>query len=167
MARRAYGTGTLRVVGRSWIGSWYGPDGRRVQRKVGDVRTEGRADGLTKTQAERVLLSAREHEAAVGEAVVEQWQISRDLYVVLSGSVAVSVDGNARGTLGPGEFFGELARWAETEEFRWQLGAVSKLRPWSTKLRIGSLAASWATPPTLSVPWQGLAWSPASKVQRP
>lgn len=61
--RRAYGTGTLRVVGRSWVGSWYGPDGRRVQRKVGAVRTEGRADGLTKAQAERVLRRMREIES--------------------------------------------------------------------------------------------------------
>ena len=58
--RRAYGTGTLDVVGRSWIGSWYGPDGRRVRRKVGNVRTEGRADGLTKAQAERALRRMRE-----------------------------------------------------------------------------------------------------------
>ena len=58
--RRAYGTGTLNVVGRSWIGSWYGPDGRRVRRKVGNVRTEGRADGLTKAQAERALRRMRE-----------------------------------------------------------------------------------------------------------
>jgi integrase len=58
--RRAYGTGTLQVVGHSWIGSWYGPDGRRVRRKVGSVRTEGRADGLTKAQAERALRRLRE-----------------------------------------------------------------------------------------------------------
>ncbi|MGZ4197258.1 MAG: tyrosine-type recombinase/integrase [Solirubrobacteraceae bacterium] len=58
--RRAYGTGTLQVVGRSWIGSWYGADGRRVRRKVGDVRTEDRADGLTKAQAERALRRMRE-----------------------------------------------------------------------------------------------------------
>ena len=45
MARRAYGTGTLRVVGRSWIGSWYGPDGRRIQRKVGPVRSDGTPTG--------------------------------------------------------------------------------------------------------------------------
>lgn len=61
-ARRAYGTGTLQVVGRSWIGAWYGPDGRRVRRKVGDVRTDGRADGLTKAQAERALRRMRELE---------------------------------------------------------------------------------------------------------
>jgi integrase len=59
-ARRAYGTGTLQVVGRSWIGSWYGPDGRRVRRKVGSVRAESRADGLTKAQAERALRQMRE-----------------------------------------------------------------------------------------------------------
>ena len=59
----AYGTGSLRVVGGSWLGSWYGPDGRRVQRKVGAVRTEGRADGLTKAQAERALRRMREIES--------------------------------------------------------------------------------------------------------
>ncbi len=58
--RRAYGTGTLRVVGRSWIASWYGPDGRRIQRKVGPARSEAHADGLTKAQAERVLRRMRE-----------------------------------------------------------------------------------------------------------
>ncbi len=61
-SRRAYGTGTLQIVGRSWIGAWYGADGRRVRRKVGDVRTEGRADGLTKAQAERALRRMRELE---------------------------------------------------------------------------------------------------------
>jgi len=58
--RRAYGTGTLRVVGPSWMASWYGADGRRVQRKIGAVRTEGSADGLTKAQAERALRRVRE-----------------------------------------------------------------------------------------------------------
>ncbi len=58
--RRGYGTGTLQVVGRSWIASWYGPDGRRIRRKVGPARTESHADGLTKTQAERALRRMRE-----------------------------------------------------------------------------------------------------------
>jgi integrase len=58
--RRAYGTGTLRIVGNSWLGSWYGPDGRRVQRKLGAVRRESRAGGLTKAQAERELRRLRE-----------------------------------------------------------------------------------------------------------
>jgi integrase len=72
MPRRAYGIGTLRVVGRSWIGSWYGPDGRRVQRKIGAVRTDGRADGLTKAQAERVLRRMREIDAPRSAPGVER-----------------------------------------------------------------------------------------------
>lgn len=59
-ARRGYGTGSLRVVGRSWIGSWYGPDGRKIRRKVGSARTSGERDGLTKTQAEERFRNMRE-----------------------------------------------------------------------------------------------------------
>jgi integrase len=51
-ARRGYGTGALRVEGRSWIGSWYGADGRKTRRKVGPARSPGERDGLTKAQAE-------------------------------------------------------------------------------------------------------------------
>ncbi len=64
---------------------------------------------LTAEQAQRVLLGAHEHLALTREAVVEQWQVSRDLFVVLSGTVEVVADGKALATLGPGEFFGELA----------------------------------------------------------
>ena len=64
---------------------------------------------LTAEQAQRVLLGAHEHLALAREAVVEQWQVSRDLFVVLSGTVEVVADGKALATLGPGEFFGELA----------------------------------------------------------
>ncbi|MEA2220391.1 MAG: Phage integrase SAM-like domain, partial [Solirubrobacteraceae bacterium] len=60
--RRDYGTGTLRVVRGSWLASWYAADGRRVQRKVGPARTEGRSDGLTKAQAEKALRRIREIE---------------------------------------------------------------------------------------------------------
>ena len=35
--------------------------------------------------------------------------MSRDLYVVLGGAVAVAVDGKLRGVLGEGDFFGEIA----------------------------------------------------------
>jgi glutamate/tyrosine decarboxylase-like PLP-dependent enzyme len=60
-------------------------------------------------QAERVLRAAHEHHALTGEPIVEQWQVSRDLYLVLTGAVAIHVDGDLVRTLGPGEFFGELA----------------------------------------------------------
>ena len=66
--RRDYGTGTLRVVRGAWLASWYAADGRRVQRKIGAARTEGRSDGLTKAQAEKALRQIREGEAPTGVA---------------------------------------------------------------------------------------------------
>lgn len=60
--RRPYGTGSLKQVGRSWIGTWYARDGRQVRRKVGDVRTPGQQDGLTITQAERKFASMRQND---------------------------------------------------------------------------------------------------------
>src|SRR5271154_3576462 len=65
MARRHYGTGSLRQVGQSWIGSWYGPDDRRVKRRIASTRTTGAADGLTKAQAEKEFARLRESEAVI------------------------------------------------------------------------------------------------------
>jgi integrase len=65
MARRSYGTGSLRMVG----GSWYGPDGRRIKRKIGPARTPGERDGLTRPQAEKELRRIRDAEAGTIAAV--------------------------------------------------------------------------------------------------
>ncbi|MGD1058817.1 MAG: site-specific integrase [Solirubrobacteraceae bacterium] len=65
MPRRNYGTGSLRQVGQSWIGSWYGPDDRRIKRRIGAVRTPGARDGLTKAQAESEFARLRETESIV------------------------------------------------------------------------------------------------------
>jgi CRP-like cAMP-binding protein len=58
---------------------------------------------------QRVVLAAHEHRAFAGQPVVEQWQVSRDLFVVLEGEVEVTQDGAIVRTLHPGDFFGELA----------------------------------------------------------
>ena len=58
--RRGYGTGSLKRVGGSWIGSWYGPDGRKIRRKVGPARTPGERDGLTVAQAEERFRKMRD-----------------------------------------------------------------------------------------------------------
>jgi len=64
---------------------------------------------LDDAQAALVLRESHEHQAAPGEPIVERWQLSRDLYVVLEGAVQVTVDDETLRTLGPGEFFGEVA----------------------------------------------------------
>lgn len=53
--RRDYGPGAVYVRGPSWYGRWYDASGNRVQRKLGRVRTEVSADGLTKVMAEEKL----------------------------------------------------------------------------------------------------------------
>ena len=56
-----------------------------------------------------VLKLASEHLAIAGEPIVEQWQATRDLYVVMTGKVQVVADVEAPVFLEPGDFFGELA----------------------------------------------------------
>lgn len=60
--RRGYGTGSLKRIGGSWIGSWYASDGRKMRRKVGPARTPGEHDGLTVAQAEARFRRMRESE---------------------------------------------------------------------------------------------------------
>jgi glutamate/tyrosine decarboxylase-like PLP-dependent enzyme len=44
-----------------------------------------------------------------GSSIVSRWGTDRDFYIVLDGDVAVFLDGERIGTLGPGDFFGEIA----------------------------------------------------------
>jgi integrase len=69
MARRHYGTGSLRPVGQSWIGSFYGSDGRRIKRVVGPIREPGTRLGLTKPQAEERFREIRQAETTVPSTV--------------------------------------------------------------------------------------------------
>jgi aromatic-L-amino-acid decarboxylase len=88
-------------IDRGWL--------RRPSLATDGLRTLPLFTSLDDEHAHRVLLAAREHHALTDEAIVEQWQVSRDLYVVLEGEVEVTADGTALATHGPGEFFGELA----------------------------------------------------------
>ena len=53
--------------------------------------------------------TCREKRAAPGEHIVRRWDTDRDFYVILDGAVEVLVDTRVVRTLGPGDFFGELA----------------------------------------------------------
>jgi aromatic-L-amino-acid decarboxylase len=48
-------------------------------------------------------------ESEAGATIVEQWELSRDFYVVIEGSLEVRTDGQQVAELQPGAFFGELA----------------------------------------------------------
>src|SRR3954471_12868295 len=64
-SRRSYGTGSLQLIGGSWVGLWRGLDGLRIKRTIGRARTPGERDGLTKVQAEEAFRRLRAEELVV------------------------------------------------------------------------------------------------------
>jgi integrase len=67
--RRPYGTGTLHIKASNWYGRWR-VAGRRVNRKLGPVRSPGTRDGLTRPQAERELRRKMEQEHVAASTTV-------------------------------------------------------------------------------------------------
>jgi hypothetical protein len=53
MPRRSYGTGQLYEKHGAWYGRWRTNDGRRLNRRVGEIRSPGESDGMTRAMAER------------------------------------------------------------------------------------------------------------------
>src|SRR5207253_5517599 len=66
-------------------------------------------DSLSAQEAENVAAIASGRTAEPGETVVEQWGSERDFFVIVEGTADVFVEGEHVRSLGPGEFFGELA----------------------------------------------------------
>jgi aromatic-L-amino-acid decarboxylase len=64
---------------------------------------------LSPADAKRVAALASEREAQPGETVVEQWGSERDFFVIADGTADVFVGDEHVASLGPGDFFGELA----------------------------------------------------------
>ena len=64
---------------------------------------------LNDEQLEQVLVSAREVSISSGTPIVERWDYGRDFFLLLEGSAEVRRPDGQLATLGPGDFFGELA----------------------------------------------------------
>jgi integrase len=62
--RRPHGTGTLYQKAGAWYGRWLVGE-RRMNRRLGPVRTPGTREGLTRPQAERELRRRMEQEQAI------------------------------------------------------------------------------------------------------
>jgi len=62
MTKRSYGTGQLYEKSCAYYGRWRTSTGRRLNRKVGRVRSAGETDGLTRSQAEREFRRMQEAE---------------------------------------------------------------------------------------------------------
>jgi CRP-like cAMP-binding protein len=63
----------------------------------------------TRHQLEDVARLAERVQVAEGEVLTREGRVGREFFMILSGSVAVTREGRRLNTLGPGQFFGELA----------------------------------------------------------
>jgi hypothetical protein len=62
--KRPPGSGQLYEKWGSYYGRWRTPDGRRLNRKLGPIRTKGGSDGLTRAQAEQAFRRVQSEAAA-------------------------------------------------------------------------------------------------------
>ncbi|HEX6127645.1 MAG TPA: cyclic nucleotide-binding domain-containing protein [Candidatus Limnocylindria bacterium] len=65
--------------------------------------------GLDRRRMERLGMLADEVDVPAGKVLMRQGETGSDMMVLVRGSVAVERDGNRLNTLGPGDFFGEIA----------------------------------------------------------
>ena len=65
--------------------------------------------GFDRRRLERLGMLADEVDVPAGKVLMRQGESGSDMMVVVRGGVAVERDGNRLNTLGPGDFFGEIA----------------------------------------------------------
>jgi aromatic-L-amino-acid/L-tryptophan decarboxylase len=66
-------------------------------------------DSLTPAEAGDVAALAILRDAEPGQTIIEQWDVSREFYVVIDGALEADVDGRPVRKLGAGDIFGEIA----------------------------------------------------------
>ncbi len=66
-------------------------------------------DGLEKKELQRLAHQMRERVFSEGATVVAEGETGAGFFVIGSGNATVSVGGEAKATLGPGDHFGEVA----------------------------------------------------------
>ena len=69
--------------------------------------------GLDRHKMERLGMLAEQVDVPPGKVLIRQGESGGDMMVLVSGQVGVERDGERLNTLGPGDFFGEIALVAE------------------------------------------------------
>jgi len=65
--------------------------------------------GLDKKELESIADTMRERRFAVGDTVTEEGAAGAGFFIVEDGTADVTVEGEPRGSIGPGDYFGEIA----------------------------------------------------------
>lgn len=73
------------------------------------LQTVSEFRSCTRSQLEEVAQLAERVDVGFGEVLIKEGRISREFFLILSGTVVVTRKGVTINTLGPGQFFGELA----------------------------------------------------------
>lgn len=66
-------------------------------------------EGLTKKELKSVLRECEEEVFSQGQDIVVQGKSGGRFFLILEGRAKVTIGGRARGTLGPGDAFGEIS----------------------------------------------------------
>lgn len=65
--------------------------------------------GLSKRELKAILQAAEDVEHPAGESIVREGATGAGFHLILDGRAAVSIGGEVRKHLGPGDYFGEMA----------------------------------------------------------
>ena len=65
--------------------------------------------GLDRKELESIAGSMRERRFAAGDTVTEEGAAGAGFFIIEDGSADVTVEGEPRGSIGPGDYFGEIA----------------------------------------------------------
>jgi integrase len=88
-AKRTYGTGLLFIKHNAYYGRWWAPDGRRLARKIGPVKTADQPDGLTRREAERRFRAIQDGEARNPTRAVDRTRTVADAADSLRNKLAI------------------------------------------------------------------------------
>lgn len=83
---------------------------------------------LGKREVERFAPLVEEVDVEPGRQLVEQGEIAHELFVIEEGTAETSQDGEVIGSLGPGDFFGEIALHDESRRRTCTVVATSPMR---------------------------------------
>lgn len=103
---------------------------------------------LDDRELEQIAGSMRERTFAAGDTVTQEGAGGAGFFVVESGEAEVSVEGKSRGTIGPGDYFGEIALLTGSDRTA-TIRATSELRcygmtPWDFRPLVeGNSAIAW------------------------
>ncbi len=79
------------------------------QATVDRLKTVDQFEGCTRAQLQEVARLAERVQVGEGEVLAKEGRIGREFFLILTGTVGVTQKGRRVNTLGPGDFFGELA----------------------------------------------------------